>query len=160
MKLTLTDILIFVFLIFGFWSGLFIADLPIESCLFVKWVILGLIYVVVRAIPNKHVVLWTLVFAGVVQGIVAIGQQIGYVTSNHRMFDVTGLMNNPGQLGGFQAATLVVGLLLLSQAKARVVKIVLGIAGAIIVYSLYLADSRASLIAMVVGVLVVYNRQI
>lgn len=49
---------------------------------------------------------------GVVQAIYAIGQQAGYIASNHHLFPITGLMGNPGQMGGFQAVAFLSAALL------------------------------------------------
>lgn len=87
-----------------------------------KWLVLVFIYVLVRSTARKGWVLWMVVSAGVVQAIYAIGQQAGYIASNHHLFPITGLTGNPGQMGGFQAvAFLSAALLAVKTANRRVI---------------------------------------
>ena len=136
---------------------LFIARLPFGNILFWKWSIVFCIYMGVRNIAWKDSILWILVLAGVMQSLCAIGQHAGYIASNHRWFDVTGFMGNPGQLGGFQAVTFVaVFVLLKKSAHSRVVKCALIVLILLIGYSLWLADSRAGGVAVSAGLITLF----
>jgi len=71
------------------------------------------------SISKKEWIFGIIVIVGVLQATWVLGQQIGYLESNHSLFPITGLLGNPGQLGGFQAVTFVSALLLLTEKFSR-----------------------------------------
>lgn len=75
---------------------LFISHLPFNNILVWKWSVIAGIYMAMRVFSRKNWILWGVVLFGIVQAFCAIGQQIGYIASNHNLFDVTGFMGNPG----------------------------------------------------------------
>lgn len=126
-----------------------------------KWAFLAAVYLIARLSPRKAWILWLLTAAGIVQTVYAIGQQTGYIASNHSLFPITGFMGNPGQMGGFQAVAFIAGMLLLQKTANRKLRLfVLIPALALISYSLWLSDSRASWIAAGLGLLVLYWSEI
>ncbi|GHU98818.1 ligase [Bacteroidia bacterium] len=122
-----------------------------------------------RDVSIRAVILRLLAAAGVWQATVAVGQHVGWIASNHRMFDVTGNFGNPGQLGGFLAVCLVATAATaktvattktLKPDKKRWQAAVATIAGVAILAGLWLADSRAAWVAVAVGLIVVWWREL
>lgn len=98
-KITYIDVCIGSYLLWGILNMLFISHLPFNNILVWKWSVIAGIYMAMRVFSRKNWILWGVVLFGIVQAFCAIGQQIGYIASNHNLFDVTGFMGNPGQLG-------------------------------------------------------------
>lgn len=141
--------------------------LSLDGVLLGKWLPLALVYILIRSISKKERVFGIIVIVGVLQATWAIGQRIGYLESNHSLFAITSLLGNPGQLGGFQAVAFVSALLLLTERfnqrrekeSPKYCFRVFSLSGALllIAYSLYLADSRAALIAVIAGSIVLFQ---
>lgn len=132
-------------------------QLPMTAALIYKLTLIGAIYLVVRFSPRKEWVLWLLTAAGVAQAVYALGQQAGFIVSNHSLFPVTGFMGNPGQLGGFQAVAFLAASVLAVKNVSRKLRLLLLYPFlALIAWSLYLADSRAGWVAVVAGLIVIY----
>ncbi len=109
-------------------------------------------FILARTIPNKAWILHCLTITGILQAVYAILLQYGVTESNHEIFQITGFMGNPGQLGGFQAIPLISSVLLYEQSDSRHKKRMLVTSSALILYSLILSDSRAGLLAATGGV--------
>lgn len=133
----------------------FLSGNPVVPVIFNCLVFISL-FVFAACLKNKGFLLWTVVSAGVVQAVFVVMQQLGFMQSNHSMFVVTGLMGNPGQLGGFQAVSLIC-CLLLTRIEKRGVLIVSAVA---ILYSLIVSDSRAGWLAAVSGLIALYGREL
>lgn len=160
------DLSVGLYLLWGLCILLFLSGSSVEtgltnssSVLLWKWQTLILVYVLIRSAGKKGLIFGIVVVAGILQSMWAIGQQIGYIESNHSLFPITGLMSNPGQLGGFQAVAFVSTLLLLTERfNFRVLDFSLSGALLLIAYSLYIADSRAALVAVIAGIAVLYQK--
>ena len=148
-----------VYILWSVFFILFSAGLSagVVTCLNV--IILASTYVFARAIPNKTWVLRGLVILGVLQASVALLQYFGVINSNHSIFKITGLMGNPGQLGGFQAVSLISCLLIYRQVTNWTQKIVVIASTILILYSVMISDSRASLLAIISGSVVLIPQQ-
>jgi hypothetical protein len=124
---------------------------------------MGAVYAILRVMVAKRltskVVLWGVVIAGFVQSVIAILQHVELVSSNHRMFSITGSFGNPGPLGGFLAVVLVVAVTMLFTGTAARSRTGAGIAFVMlltIAVGLLLADSRAAFVAATTGVAVCF----
>lgn len=156
-SVTSIDVCAGAYLLWGTLNMLFVAQLPINNILSWKWSFVACVYIWVRNIPRKDLILWILVLAGITQSVCAIGQHIGYIASNHRLFDITGFMGNPGQLGGFQAVTLIAALVLLKKIARPIPRVFILLPAILLIgYSLWLADSRAGGIAVLAGLIALY----
>lgn len=179
-QFSIIDLGVGLYLLWGLCILLFLSEPPAESTptqtvsswlslhgiLLWKWLTLALVYVWIRSISKKEWIFGIIVIVGVLQATWVLGQQIGYLESNHSLFPITGLLGNPGQLGGFQAVTFVSALLLLTEKFSRRKEkespkygfrvLVFSLSGAVllIAYSLYLTNSRAALIAVIAGSIV------
>lgn len=119
-------------------------DIAIMTCAFI----------LARAIRNKSWILSGLMTAGTLQSIYVILQICGAVGSNHELFEITGFLGNPGQLGGFQAVAFVSALTLYAQRRSRRWKTLISASAALIFFSLILSDSRAGFVAAIVGAII------
>jgi len=162
LHLTVADLLVTAYFVAGLLNIAFVKDFAVDPLVLWRWAAMAAGYIFVRAIgEQRRIVLPALVVAGVVQAVVTIGQQIGWLASNHRMFDVTGTFGNPGQLGGFLAVTFVAAVALAVE-NIKSANHSKGIAGFSIVAALamlvaiWLADSRASYVAAAGGTLVLF----
>ena len=115
-------------------------------------------FILARCIPYKTLVLYILSFAGFLQAIYVILQQFGISESNHVIFKMTGFMGNPGQLGGFQAVSLISWLLLYRRPAAKIQKITIIISASLILYSLLLSDSRAGFLSAIAGIATITHK--
>jgi len=115
-------------------------------------------YICIRQLPYKNPIYAIITVAGTIQAIYAITQSIGITHSNHLFFDVTGFMGNPGQLGGFQSVAFVSTIIMLhnSISKHNSQKFLLYCSAVLIAYSLFLSQSRASFLAILVGSGIIY----
>lgn len=172
-QITYVDFCIGIYLFWGLCCLIIHSTVPLwsshHSTLLWKWLTVSVIYALIRSIGRKMCVFRFIAILGILQAIAAIGQQIGILESNHRLFPITGLIGNPGQLGGFQAVTFLSTLLLLvTKSVPREKRNSIGtisyisILGTLllIIYSLYLADSRAALIAVIIGSIVLYQKSL
>jgi O-antigen ligase len=151
---TAVDIAAGLFLLWGM-VGICISSVKVDTFLWYKWGAVAACYLLVRIITHKRMLLYALFLSGVAQSFVAIGQRLGVISSNHTVFDVTASFGNPGQLGGYVAVCMVVGVGLLSSAirrEARFSVWLFATGSAVQCYGLYLSDSRAGLVGAALGV--------
>ena len=115
-------------------------------------------YFFARNLPDKNWILYSILLVGLVHAVIAILQFAHLIDANHETFSITGLMGNPGQLGGFQSAALVCTLSLLFKTREKGIFAILLCVAILIFFSLILSDSRAGLFAAVIGISVLsYN---
>lgn len=109
-------------------------------------------YTLVRNLPDRHVMWYGLLGAGVVEAATALLQVCGIMESGHPYFKVTGHLDNPGPLGGFLAVCWTVGFGLLLDKKQSHTRTLL-LCGVLLLLSagLVLADSRAAFLAVACG---------
>lgn len=124
-----------------------------------KWSAALAVYVFVRGLSNKRIVLYVLILSGVVEAITAIMQQTGWIASEHLRFDVAGHLGNPGPLGGYLGICLVMSSCLLWKVfkDGKRGFVVLGISIVIILtVGIILADSRAAVVGVLGGILFLF----
>ncbi len=160
MQMIMGHKLLGLFFLWGILSGIFVAGLEADSFIYIRWLVLALFYWGARLSANRFPILAVIVLVGVVQAAVAIGQQVGWMESNHPMFPVTGLLGNPGQLGGFQAVALVVAVALFMERTDRYVRLLLLFSSFVLAYTVALADSRAAWIASLLGMAALFHAQV
>ena len=123
----------------------------------IMWLNIALLisaYAFSRTIPYKKIILWGISCLGVIQTLYVLLQVSGVSESNHTVFDITGFMGNPGQLGGIQSIAFVSSLSLMIQAGNKIDRGILTIALLAIAYSLIISDSRAGWFAATIGSIV------
>lgn len=153
------DIAVFLFLLFGVLNIIFIKNGAFDRFILYKWAAVTGCYFVVKQLKYKEILLYSLVVSGVVQSIIAFLQKSGILASNNMMFDVSGSFGNPGQLGGYLVVCTVVSICLLInniKTKNKLLVGLLTIGLVIQIYGLYLADSRAAFVGLIVGLLVFF----
>ena len=137
------------------------SNVTLNSLVIYKFIFLLAIYFAARCLSSPKTVFTILMFLGLVQAMVAIAQLSGIIKSNHSIFQITGLMGNPGQLGGFQAVSLVSSITLLVQMDFKPGRrSLVAVACLVILFSLIIADSRAGWVAAALGIAVLFSRQI
>ena len=100
------------------------------------------------------------------QATVAIGQQVGYIASNHRTFNVMGSFGNPGPLGGLLSVVLVmvVGLFfssLKSSIPQRKTTLIFYIWAVVVIgIGLIMTDSRAAIVGSAFGVVILFGNKL
>ena len=106
----------------------------------------------------KHVTWYVLIFTSA-QAIIAIIQYLGFLSSFHDYFLVTGVFANPAPLGGYLSigfVVLICNVLCLSKTQKWEAFIYLLI-GIILFTALMLADSRAAWMGISVSLCILYN---
>lgn len=68
-----------------------------------KYAFLFCIFIVAWGVMTHTRLRYIITAVGLVQAFIVFGQFSGLIQSRHILFDVTGFMGNPGQMGGFQA---------------------------------------------------------
>ncbi|MCM1177437.1 MAG: O-antigen ligase family protein [Clostridium sp.] len=152
--ITKTDIAVLIFCIYIFISGLTVSGMTPGNIMFTKWSICILLYILASLNRHKKTVFAIITAAGIAQGIAAIGQQIGLTESRHPLFEVTGFMGNPGQLGGFQAIAFSCCVLLMPvcRNRPRIIRHTLSASCVFLAYTLFISGSRAGLLAAITGI--------
>lgn len=102
---------------------------------------------------HSSILFWGILIIGSSQSILAICQNTGWATSNHPLFDVTGSFDNPGQLGGFLAISIICSLCVGRQGQTRNVWFALFPLLLIQGFALFLSDSRSGWLAVLGGAL-------
>ncbi len=127
-----------------------------------QWASLLFVYTLLRSIDHKEVVLYAIVLSGIIQGMIAISQWMGLIESNHHVFGITGTFGNPGQLGGYQSIALLILLCMFADGsqKVKLTRVMFAGASSLILFSIYLADSRASVVALIIGLIFFYSAPI
>lgn len=110
-------------------------------------------YLLVRTFASKRTIISLILLIGLWQAIVALLQKTGYMASNHRLFDITGTLGNPGQLGGLIAISMVIAIGVSIYFKNSLLRIGILFYIIIVGYVFLLADSRASWLACMAGIL-------
>ena len=123
-----------------------------------KIVIMSSAFILARAIRDKSWILGGVMTAGTLQAIFVTLQIFGIAGSNHELFEITGFLGNPGQLGGFQAVSFVSAITLYAQRRSRIWKTVIPTSAALIFFSLILSDSRAGLVAAIAGIILLTHK--
>lgn len=118
------------------------------------------VYLLVRLIPQKSLIAYGLVLAGAVQAVLVVMQQCNLADSSHPFWNATGFFGNPGQMGGFQAVTFVTACMLFKDSRRIGTKNALAIVAIVITCSLLAADSRASALAAICGLVMVYGHEL
>lgn len=90
-----------------------------------------------------------------VQSIVALLQKINFINAENEYFQIVGTFINPNFLGVYMVIGLIILLyqFLFFEFKNSIVKLLLLISALLMLYVLYLTDSRASWISLIVGFL-------
>lgn len=114
------------------------------------------VFIIACAVMDHKKMSLVLVSMGLFQAGVVFGQFLGLLPSRHGIFAVTGFMENPGQMGGFQSVAFVCCLNLIKEYKKHWIVVV----GIILFISLRLSDSRAGWVAAIVGSLFIYNQRL
>lgn len=115
----------------------------------------------IKYFPLKVIMLWVIVFYGLVEASIAFGQKVGIIESNHHLFNITGTFGNPGQLGGLLAIALIVGVgLFIFYRKSTLVRISLLVVICYIGMALLLTDSRSAWLASGIGSIFYFWRTI
>ena len=162
-RVNTTDVLVCIYLLYGIINIVVVRSLQVDPFVWCKWVTITGGYLLYRAGKNKRGGPHALSLSGLLQALLAIGQVSGIVESNHDLFPITGSFRNPGQLGGYLAVTSVVTCYLLVRRKdittsrrgaLHLLVFVIMLAG------LYLADSRAGLMAACCGIIACYWKYI
>lgn len=150
-RITLTDIAVSLYLLYGFCNLIFIRDIPPDRLALYNWVTYLVLYIAIRNISNKTLVTWLIVGGGIIQAIYGGLQLIGWLPSNHPDFPVTGSFSNPGPYGGFLAISLTATVWILRSGTRQ--KLYLW--GILVLLSvlLLISNSRAAWLAALIGVI-------
>lgn len=151
-KIHIIDFLLICYIVVGVLNLCLITEEDMNQFIIIRWGILCLCYIITRSLVDKRWMLWGIGLVGTVEAIWGLCQQVGWIESNHSIFDVTGTLGNPGQLGGFLSVVLTVmfGLYRLYHQRIFIRWLIL-IFSLLIIFVLILSDSRAGWLAALVG---------
>ncbi len=153
-SVTTIDLAFFLFLSWIILNSFLIKKGAVDPFLWHKLGAVAGFYLLVRLTRQKELLIYSLILSGVIQAVIAAGQSRGLFSGYHLMFDVTGTLGNPGQLGGYLALCLTVTLCLLIvniRKKRAAASSLLLFATVLQGAALYLSDSRAGWTGLFAG---------
>jgi len=161
-SLTITDLGVFLFLFYSMLHIGIVQGFRCDPLVWFKWSAVALCYLFFRRLKKPCVVLYGIVFYGLFQSVVAIGQSLSLIPSAHPFFPVTGTIGNPGPLGGFLAIAMVCAMgLLRATPMQRRFRLILNASAICVLFSgLLLTDSRAAFLSAPAGMTVVWGDRI
>ena len=151
-NVTPSDIFVSLYLTYGV-IHYFTYQEELAYYLFSHWTILIAIYFITRNINNNSLLPFFLYVSCTLQALIAIGQCVGIIDSNHLLFCSTGSFWNPSQLGGFIACFFP---FIVKEFFTRKFPIWYGLCFLPIIFALVLSDSRAAWFSCFVGLLYVF----
>ncbi|NDV64582.1 O-antigen ligase family protein [Bacteroides sp. 224] len=157
-KVTIPDIILFLYII---WIGIriLIRNEEPDPFYILSDIYLAFIYIAVRNMNKKQTnrIINYLFLSGVLQALICLAQLTGVIASNHSLFDFTGSFHNPGPLAGFLVPIFFLsGYLFYKQfVGKRKMHLMVVYGGGLLLFLgvLFLSNSRAAWLAVVVGVL-------
>ncbi|MEO8240500.1 MAG: hypothetical protein ABI576_20515, partial [Flavobacterium sp.] len=95
----------------------------------------------------------------ILESIIALLQKMNFVNAENEYFQIVGTFINPNFLGVYMVMGLIIVLyqFLFFELKNSIVKLLLLVSALLMLYVLYLTDSRASWISFLVGVLFLFG---
>lgn len=156
---TTIDLAVTGYLMYAFMNALFVSKGNLDYFIGFKWIVLFGAYMLVSLLPNKRMVLYGIVISGSLQSLLAVGQGMELLNSEHYLFNITGSFVNPAHLGGFVCICLTITLCLLhkdrqnkNKNKKRLTMLSIAIFAQFL--GLGLSDSRAAVVGAIVGIMV------
>ena len=138
-----------------------------EFYLSISYFGLYVVFRVIRAMRLANYVSFAVMFGGIYQSCLVLGQLLGYGISNHLRFVVTGSFFNPGPCGIFLAGVFVLAVAMMKKGYRKVginlmfVRYVIAcVAFGMILVAMVPTMSRAGWIGALVGVMLLYRREI
>lgn len=147
-KVTVYGLLLGLYFLFACCNGGLAAPLRIQE----NWLVAGMLYLYVRLggmLLRTTGTVWLFVAGGLLQTGIGVLQQAGLVASLHNDFDVTGSFGNPAPWGGYLAVSVLMAVAALRQpgTERSGQRWPLLAALVVLLYGLWLADSRAAWLA-------------
>lgn len=138
-----------------------------EFYLSISYFGLYVVFRVIRAMRLANYVSFAVMFGGIYQSCLVLGQLLGYGISNHLRFVVTGSFFNPGPCGIFLAGVFVLAVAMIKKGYRKVgfnlmfVRYVTAcVTFGVTLVALVPTMSRAGWIGALVGVMLLYRREI
>ena len=138
-----------------------------EFYLSISYFGLYVVFRVIRAMRLANYVSFAVMFGGIYQSCLVLGQLLGYGISNHLRFVVTGSFFNPGPCGIFLAGVFVLAVAMMKKGYRKVgfnlmfVRYVTAcVTFGVTLVALVPTMSRAGWIGALVGVMLLYRREV
>ena len=135
-----------------------------EFYLSISYFGLYVVFRVIRAMRLANYVSFAVMFGGIYQSCLVLGQLLGYGISNHLRFVVTGSFFNPGPCGIFLAGVFVLAVAMMKKGYRKVGFNLMFVryVTACVTFGVTLVPtmSRAGWIGALVGVMLLYRREI
>ena len=138
-----------------------------EFYLSISYFGLYVVFRVIRAMRLANYVSFAVMFGGIYQSCLVLGQLLGYGISNHLRFVVTGSFFNPGPCGIFLAGVFVLAVAMMKKGYRKVgfnlmfVRYVTAcVTFGVTLVAMIPTMSRAGWIGALVGVMLLYRREI
>ena len=138
-----------------------------EFYLSISYFALYAVFRVIRAIRLANYISFAVMFGGIYQSCLVLGQLLGYEASNHLRFVVTGSFFNPGPCGIFLAGVFVLAVAMMKKGYRKVgfnlmfVRYVTAcVTFGVTLVALVPTMSRAGWIGALVGVMLLYRGEI
>ncbi|WP_287488250.1 O-antigen ligase family protein [Butyricimonas sp.] len=138
-----------------------------EFYLSISYFGLYVVFRVIRAMRLANYVSFAVMFGGIYQSCLVLGQLLGYGISNHLRFVVTGSFFNPGPCGIFLAGVFVLAVAMMKKEYRKVgfnlmfVRYVTAcVTFGVTLVALVPTMSRAGWIGALVGVMLLYRREV
>lgn len=162
-QITSADIWLGIFIIYTLLRFFLDSNDKVDDLILYKIVMLCIVYMSIRNIRKKTIILNAISIGSLLQSIIVYLQRFGYFESRHYLFDVTGTFGNPGQVAGYIVVGAMISLSLCRcEVKRNNINRVILYASFFTIQSIALsfADSRASFIAFIAGIIFIWSGEI
>lgn len=146
------DITILAFFTYALINIIFVREAPLQYETIAGITLSLIVYLICRNLRNQKIIINVLIIYAIFESLIAYLQAFGYITSNHRLFSITGTFGNPGQLGCILAIGISIAIYEFIYNRHALYRVFTMASMLFISGALFLSNSRASWIASIIGI--------
>ncbi len=142
-----------IFILFSLWqlTKVFISDVPIDFLVQMTYILFILIYICIRNTNSEKILPYICFYGGLIQAFWGVLQQHDIIPKYNYFFKSTGTFDNPALWGIYLAIAVLSATYLIQKSKKTKYIYILSIP--VILYSLYLSQSRAAWLSLIFGII-------
>lgn len=142
-----------IFILFSVWqiTRVFISEVPTDFSVQITYILFLLVYICMRNTYTEEILPYTCFGGGIIQASWGILQQYDIIPGYNYFFKSTGTFDNPALWGIYLAIALLSAIHLAQKSKKTKYIYILSIP--LILYSLYISQSRAAWLSLIFGII-------